>query len=97
VYSAIKLTVLNDLQHEIITEQRINGYEMLTKSKNHKFLIRVEQTDPMVSVCKIRVDFMGDKPYAELLYRTMDKYLGTTTIGVIEETGNQRRLIRKYQ
>lgn len=95
VFSAIKLTVLNDLKHEIVTEQRINGYEMLTKSQNHKFLIRVEQTDPMVSVCKIRIDFMGDKPYAELLYRSMDKYLGATTIGVVEETPEGKRRLRK--
>lgn len=99
VYSAIKLTVLNDLKHEVVSEMRLNGYDMITRSQNHKFHIHVEQTDPMISVCKVRIDFMGDKPYAELLYRSMDKYLGTETIGVIEETNNgevrERRMFRK--
>lgn len=59
-----------------------DGHVMTVQSQNHKFGIRIREADPGITVCKIRVDFMGDKPYAELIFRTMDEPLGHRTVGV---------------
>jgi hypothetical protein len=75
VYNAVKRSCKN-LGYKIEEEQdtKDGGKYILAKSKS-KFKIRVEPVEENITRVKIRIDFMGDKPYAELLYHEIDKEL----------------------
>lgn len=73
-YHFLKI-VLNDLGHKIITDeiQKNGSFYIVSQSKNHKFKINVVNADIGITALKIRIDFMGDKPYAELIYHNLDQ------------------------
>ncbi len=84
-------SVLISMGHTIDQDTASNGgWQMVSHSTNHKFKIRVLNTDPNVCCVKIRIDFMGDKPYAELVYRLLDKTLGERTVGIKVESDKHR-------
>ena len=43
--------------------------------ENDRFKISIKHVEPEISLLKIRVNFMGDKPYAELFYKKVDDNL----------------------
>jgi hypothetical protein len=69
---------LDDLNHEIKSDVKNTDktYEILAGDE-HKFKITIKNIKPNISEVKIRVDFLGDKPYAELLYKHIDAHTNT--------------------
>lgn len=50
----------------------IPGHRMIATS-NNKFKIKIISREKNVTEIAIRIDFMGDKPYAELIYAHIDR------------------------
>lgn len=48
-----------------------NGYYIVAGDRD-RFKIHVTQVRPHITKVSIRVNFLGDKPYAELVYKTID-------------------------
>jgi hypothetical protein len=82
IYRATKNS-LKELGHSISTDEKTrDGYYILAGSKN-EFKIHIRQVKPNISEVAIRINILGDKPYAELLYSTIDA--NTNTINYNEE------------
>jgi|694.fasta_scaffold10512_30 hypothetical protein len=65
--------VLNELTLPII-EERVDGETIYIQAgDDDKFKIKITSVRENVSKLSIRVNLMGDKPYAELIYRHVDK------------------------
>ena len=54
------------------------GYWILAGNKD-SFKIKIQPADKDVTQLKIRVDFWGNKPYAEAIYAKVDEYLSFIT------------------
>ena len=52
------------------------GYNLIIGDKD-KFKIKITPTKDNITQLKIKINFMGNKPYAELLYKTIDDNLNT--------------------
>jgi hypothetical protein len=50
-----------------------NGQYYLIAGENNRFKITITEAQNDISSVKIRIDFMGDKPYAELFYKHLDE------------------------
>jgi len=74
VYSATK-RALQSLGVSVQKEDFSRGTYHITASQNNKFSIKINSTEPHVTQVNIRIDFMGDKDYAELIYKTIDNQL----------------------
>lgn len=57
-----------------------NGFQIMAGNSN-RFKIRVEHVEKDICRLKVRIDFWGDKPYVELLYKKVDEYLNVVTYG----------------
>lgn len=81
VYRAVKRAAAR-MEIPIIedTPNENNNYYLIV-GENNKFKIKVESVEPNISVLKVRIDFMGDKPYAELFYQYVDEELGVIEFG----------------
>ena len=64
---------------------------IVCKTKNDTFKISVEHVEDDISVVKIRLNFMGDKPYAELFYKNLDD-----EVSIIEFDAEGQPKKRKY-
>ncbi len=71
LYRATK-TSLKELGHPILKDERKNGNYYISAGENDKFSIVIRQVKPRITEIKIRVNFLGDKPYAELVYSQID-------------------------
>jgi hypothetical protein len=96
---------LHDLNYTITkNELTKKGYYFLATA-NDQFKINVESKEKNVTCIRIRINFMGDKPYAELIYKAIDDNLNIIEYinGVPKspkqkaapENNKQRRLLRK--
>lgn len=75
-----------ELGYEVIRDDPPeNGNHYLIVGQNNQFKITIKQVDPNIAKLSIRVNFMGDKPYAELLYKKIDEHLA---IIEFDEQGN---------
>ena len=74
VYKSVILT-LKEMNLSINkNELSNNGYYILA-GKNNQFKIKIKEEQPNIIKVSIRVNFMGDKPLAELVYKHIDKNL----------------------
>jgi hypothetical protein len=48
----------------------------LSVGENDRFKVKIIKIEENITRVSIRVNFMGDKPYAELLYKHIDNELG---------------------
>ena len=89
IYRSVKNS-LEDLELPIIEDKFLekNKFYVVAGDKN-KFKITIREVKPKITEVKVRVDFMGDKPYAELLYSQID--LNTNTIEYDHEGKPVRR------
>lgn len=77
LYRATKLA-LGELDHQIAKDQaQKNGGYYLVAGTEDRFKITIRKVKPHISEVSIRVNFMGDKPYAELVYKHIDNYINT--------------------
>lgn len=72
LYRATK-TALRELDHPITKDEqnKQGGYYIVAGDKD-RFNITIRQIQPHIAEVGIRVNVMGDKPYAELVYRQID-------------------------
>lgn len=75
---------LNELNMPIKKDSIYKNSRYLVAGENDKFKILISQANPHITEVKIRVNFLGDKPYAELLFNQID--LNTNTIN-FDESG----------
>ena len=74
------------------TKNEDGSFSIVTNSQNHKFKWNISQHDPKVVLVKCRIDFLGDKPYVELLYKKLDEKMGVKTTQIIDESTEERWL-----
>lgn len=93
LYRATKLS-LKELDHPITKDQpyQEGGYYIVA-GQGDKFHIVIRQVKPHITEVRCRVNFMGDKPYAELLYRQIDS--NTNTIDFDDQGKPTKRKLRK--
>jgi hypothetical protein len=81
LYRATKLS-LKELDQTILKDgflpdsTKNSGYFIIA-GENDKFKITIRKVKPHVSEVKIRINLMGDKPYADLIYRQIDSNTST--------------------
>lgn len=89
MYRATKIS-LKELDHPINSDEQNPEGHYIVAGENDKFKIVLRQVKPHITEVKIRVNFMGDKPYAELLYNQIDA--NTNTIE-FDDQGNPTKLM----
>lgn len=78
LYRATKIA-LKELDHPIKKDEPYkDGGFYLVAGDRDRFRIIIRQVKPHITEVKVRINFMGDKPYAELLYSQID--LNTNSI-----------------
>lgn len=78
LYRSVKIS-LEELNYQIFSDENLkDGGNYIVAGDNDKFKIFIRQVKPHITEVKIRVNFLGDKPYADLLYEQID--LNTSTI-----------------
>jgi len=77
VYRASK-RALDDMGLEITKDEaKSNDGHYLVAGKEDRFKINVDNVKQDISELRLRVNFMGDKDYAELFYTKVDDQLST--------------------
>jgi hypothetical protein len=75
LYRATKRS-LRELDIPITTDEPgADGYYHIVAGGEDRFNIRIRRVQKGISEVKIRVNFMGDKPYAEMIYSRIDTSL----------------------
>lgn len=76
IYNAVKRNC-EKLQYKISKEKKLKNDcdYIVAEGENHTFKITIVPVQPNITQVKIRIDFMGDKPYAELFYKKLDEQL----------------------
>jgi hypothetical protein len=77
VYRAAKHASEN-LQLPILKDEPQEGNSYyLSLGQNDRFSVHISKIERNITLVKVRVNFMGDKPYAELFYKNIDNELST--------------------
>lgn len=76
LYRAVK-RACHDLDYEIKKDKPSGSEFYLIAGNNDRFKIKIKRIEENISRLSVRVNFMGDKPYAELLYKKVDEELST--------------------
>lgn len=77
LYRATK-TSLKELDHPIFKDEKTkDGGYYIVAGNDDKFKIAIRNVKPHITDVKIRINFMGDKPYAELIYGKIDSNTNT--------------------
>lgn len=75
LYFAVK-RVCKELDYPVTRDDKPKkGKYYLIAGENNRFKISIAPVQPDISYVKIRIDFMGDKPYAELFYKHLDEQI----------------------
>lgn len=75
LYASVKVA-LRELNYDITSDQiQKNGDYYLLAGQKDEFKIYIRKVEPRITEVRIRVNFMGNKPYAELIYQHIDKNL----------------------
>lgn len=75
VYRAAKRALI-DMELQLSEDETLDNQNYHIKAGNNdRFKIKVEYVEPEITLLKVRINFMGDKPYAELFYRKVDENL----------------------
>lgn len=65
------------LNLKITSDKMVKNEYHLKVGEKDKFQIKIVPTGPNLTQVIIRVNFMGDRPYAELFYKTVDDNLNS--------------------
>lgn len=77
LYRSVKIS-LKEMDYNISSEENLkNGGNYIVAGDNDQFKIVIRQVKPHITEVKIRVNFLGDKQYAELLYDQIDSNTST--------------------
>ena len=76
IYRATKHS-LEDMNQKITLDDKTKeGYHIVAGDRD-KFKIHIQKIKSKITEVKVRINIMGDKPYAELLYTTIDANTNT--------------------
>jgi len=70
-------SALKELNLPVTKEEPVKDGFYIVAGDQDRFKIYVLTVKPHITKVNIRVNFMGDRPYAELVYRTTDSYVDT--------------------
>lgn len=77
LYRATKIS-LKELDHPILKDELTrDGSRYIVAGDGDKFKITIRKVKSHITDVKIRINFMGDKPYAELIYHQIDSNTNT--------------------
>ncbi len=95
IYRATKSS-LKELNLQISEDKTLqNGdFYLVADKENSSFKITIRQVKPNITEVKIRVGFMGDKPYAEFLFDHID--LNVNSIEFDDLGKPVKRLTRRF-
>ena len=88
MYKTVKRSLRN-LDYEVLKDQDTNNGYYIVAGANDKFKIKIVGIESEITKISIRINFMGDKPYAELIYKEIDEQ-----INIIEYT-KRRKLFQR--
>lgn len=71
VYRSAKLS-LKDLGFNIIKDQKGKNQNYIVAGDKDRFKITLRNVKDNISEVKIRINFWGDKPYADLIFQKID-------------------------
>jgi len=74
-YKAVKRTVAKFEYPVHADEDKGDGDYYVEVGENDRFKINVVKIEPFISKVSIRVNFMGDKPYADLIFTELQDQL----------------------
>ena len=74
VYRASK-HALTDLGIPITKDQQKNNTYYIVAGQNNRFSIRIEKAEQKLTKFSNRINFVGDKDFAELIYKKTDEHL----------------------
>jgi len=90
-YKAVK-RILDQLDHPILTDEPDeDGYYYIVAGNNDRFKIKITQIEAYITKVSIRINFMGDKPYAELIYRRLQAELEVIDYEKLKRRRHQRK------
>lgn len=73
LYRAVKHAA-KELNYEIQDDKKLeNGNYKVVVGENDRFKISIDRVENNVTRVSIRINIMGDKPYAELFYEKIDE------------------------
>jgi hypothetical protein len=94
IHRAVKIS-LRDLNYEIKSEEDRKDGCYIVAGTEDKLKIKIVKVKDEITEVKIRINFMGDKPYAELLYAEID---ANTSVIEYDQDGKptkaRRRILR---
>lgn len=98
IHSAVKVVLAKFTLP--IKEETINGETVYIKAgDDDRFKIKISSVRQNVTKLSIRVNIMGDKPYAEMIYRHVDQQQGVEQFASLVELNTavekQQRRFRK--
>ena len=84
MYRAVR-NVLNDMEYPIIEEEKAEDKDYIKAGEEDRFKIKIVKIRHNVTKLSIRINIMGDVPYAELIYRKVDQQPGVQQFQTAEE------------
>jgi hypothetical protein len=84
LHAAVK-SALHELDLPIKEESKSNDTITIKAGDNDRFKIKVHQVRDKTTKLSIRVNIMGDKPYAEMIYRHVDKQSNVEQFASLKE------------
>lgn len=84
IHIAVK-EVLQDLEFPIVRETNEGDYYYIVADAGDRFKIKIREVRHNVTKLSIRVNTMGDRPYAEMIYRHVDRQSGVKDFVSVEE------------
>ena len=84
---------LRELDHKIVSDEAVKGGYRIVAGDKGKFKIFIREAKPHISDVSVRVNIMGDKPYAELLYAQID---ANTNVVNYDDKGMPTKLTTRF-
>ena len=82
---------LKQLDFPVTKDERNGDMIYIRADTGDRFKIKIERVRHNVTKLSIRVNIMGDKPYAELVYKRVDEYPGVRCFQTVEQLKTRLR------
>lgn len=85
IHQAVRNVLESELGIPILSTERETNYIQLNAGDDDRFRIRIYRVREKVTRLSIRVNIFGDRPYAEMIYRHVDKQSGVVQWSSVED------------
>lgn len=89
--------VLEEFDFQIAEEKIEENIVTILAGEEDKFKIKIVGVRENITKLSIRVNIMGDKPYAELIYRHVDKQPNVKQFASLKDLNNQMDRQRRFR